>query len=181
MKEKSGTLKHDYLDLTSSERKFEQLFFLLFVSCIRMMPGENRWRVKRFVWKVDESPIVFNQHVFAEHFTKLQNKSDEKALDAVTRSRGLHFMNLIHTFIVLAHSLPPQSPPLYFLLLLSLHQSSHWNCNLWDTQTFVKWVACLCTCTYYKTWFVLYSTHVHLALTPNLTWKVTRVVHIIYI
>lgn len=31
----------------------------------------------------DESPIPFNQHVFAEHFAKFQKQSDEKALDAV--------------------------------------------------------------------------------------------------
>lgn len=44
---------------------------------------------------------------------------------------GLHFVNLIHIFT-------QQSPLLYFPLLLSLHQSSHWVCNLWDKQTLVK-------------------------------------------
>lgn len=52
---------------------------------------------------------------------------------------GLHFMNLTHTFIVLA---PLQSPLLYFPLLLPLHQSSHRVCNLWHTNINLAYRGC---------------------------------------
>lgn len=54
-------------------------FFCLFPAsqqCLTEADGGKKICLK------DESPILFNQNVFAEHFTKFQ--SGEKALDEVT-------------------------------------------------------------------------------------------------
>lgn len=111
------------------------------------MPGGSWWGVKRFVWKVRVQYFSISTCLPS---TSPSFKTEWWKSTRCSRSvHGLHLMNLIHTFIVLA----PQSPLLYFPLQLSLQQSSHWVCNLWDTQTAVKLGA------HYGAWFVPHFTH----------------------